>query len=350
MRIISQLLFLACAQGLFAQNLVVNPSFEDGAVCDGTTERVDTVNGWSPIAGNPGYINPNCPLSKESKSFVQGMRLPPAGHGSFLAIQRFDVEGEFLQGRLVSTLEAGQQYVVKMRVRLPIQFCNIPINEVGILFSATPLDVTKERRKIDLPSLALQNNTQTAITQQYQWEEVSALYEAKGDELYLAIGNFANNNKGIFEARTNKKDCTYLFMDMISVSKFQAIELPVYDPKMSLKKDERLLLKEVEFEEGSDVLKKSSFDLLKNLAKTLLENPKMKIEIASYSDNSLDESESITFTKARARAIAKFLEEQEVLSSQIQELGKGSADAVALNNTVASRKKNERIEIRFVEL
>ncbi|WP_052595241.1 OmpA family protein [Aureispira sp. CCB-QB1] len=349
MKIIHFFILVFIHSALIAQNLVVNPSFEEGAVCDGSTERIDTVNGWSTVAGNPGYINTNCFLSKESKAFVQGMRLPPASEGQVLSIQKFDIKTECQQSSLSQPLEAGKQYVVQMRVRLPIQFCQQPINEVGVVLSKTPLDKQTERGVLDLPALSLQNNTQTPITKQYEWEEISTIYTAEGGEQFIAIGNFSSNNKGVFENRT-KKECTYLFIDVVSVSEFKEQTLVPYTPNMVLKKDQRLLLKEIEFETGSDVLKKSSFTILKTLAKTLKENPNIKIEIISYTHNSLDPTESLTFTKARAKAIAKWLENQEVLGSQLKPIGRGSANAIALNNSKNERQKNERIEIRFIEL
>lgn len=332
-----------------AQNLVVNSSFEDGATCDGTTERINVVDGWVPIAGNPSYINTNCPLSKESKSFVQGMRLPPASHGNVLSIQKMDTKTECQQGKLAQTLEKGKQYIVQMRVRLPIQFCNLPINEVGVILSSELLEVGEERRKIDLPALSLQNNEQSPISKQYEWEEISALYEANGDEKYIAIGNFSTNNSDIFEHKT-EKECTYLFIDAVSVTEFKEQTIIPYVPNMILKKDQRLLVKEIEFEAGSDVLKKSSFKILDALAKTLYDNPKLKIEISSHTDNSLDALESLTFSKARAKALVNYLEEKKVSSSQLVPIGRGSANAITLNNSAEGRKKNERIEVRFIGL
>ncbi len=349
MKIIRCLILVFISNALVAQNLVLNPSFEEGAICDGSTERIDTVNNWSTVAGNPGYINTSCLLSKESKAFVQGMRLPPASEGHVLSIQKFDLQTECQQGALSAPLEEGKQYVVQMLVRLPIQFCQQPINEVGVVLSETPLDKYAERSVIDLPALSLTNNTQTPISKQYKWEEVSTLYTAKGGEQFIAIGNFSMNNKGVFENRT-KEACTYLFIDLVSVSEFTEQTLVNYTPDMALKKDERLLLKEVEFEEGSDVLKKSSFKILETLAKTLKDNSNFKVEIASYTDNSLDPSESVTFSKARALAITQWLENKEVLSSQIKSIGRGSANAIALNSSPIGRQKNERIEIRFIKL
>jgi outer membrane protein OmpA-like peptidoglycan-associated protein len=349
MKIIRSLILVFISNALVAQNLVLNPSFEEGAICDGSTERIDTINNWSTVAGNPGYINTSCLLSKESKAFVQGMRLPPASEGEVLSIQKFDLKTECQQGELVTPLEEGKQYVVQMRVRLPIQFCQQPINEVGVVLSKTPLDKYKERNAIDLPALSLTNNTQTPISRQYKWEEVSTLYTAKGGEQFIAIGNFSNNNKGVFENRT-KKECTYLFIDVVSVTEFTEQTLVNYTPNLALKKDQRLLLNEIEFEDGSDVLKKSSFKILEALAKALKDNSNLKVEISSFTDNSLDPSESATFSKARAKALTKWFENQEVLSSQIKSIGRGSANPIALNSSQIGREKNERIEIRFIKL
>jgi len=349
MKIIRCLILVFISNTLIAQNLVRNPSFEEGAICDGSTERIDTVHNWTTIAGNPGYINTSCFLSKESKAFVQGMRLPPASEGHVLSIQKFDLQTECQQGELTKPLEKGKQYVVQMLVRLPIQFCQQTINEVGVVLSALPLDQSTERASIDLPALSLRNNTQTPISKQYEWEEVSTLYTAKGGERFIAIGNFTNNNKGVFENRT-KKECTYLFIDLVAVSEFQEQTLVNYTSKISLKKDQRLLLKEVEFEEGSAILKESSFKILESLAKTLKDNSSIKVEIASYTNNSLDPSESLTFSKARAKAITVWLENQKVLGSQIKSIGCGSTNALALNSSERGRAKNERIEIRFIKL
>lgn len=349
MKAVSFYLFLFWNSYVIGQNLVFNPSFEIGATCDGQTERIDSVDGWTAVAGNPSYINTNCPLSKESKSFVQGMRLPPASHGKVLSIQKFDLTTECQQGQLISPLEKGKEYIVHMRVRLPIQFCQMPINEVGVILSDQKLEQTTERRSIDKIALALQNNTQSSISKQYEWEEVSALYTAKGGERYIAIGNFSNTNVGLFDNRS-KKECTYLFIDAVSIEIFQEQTLVSYVPDMPLKKNQRLLLSDVLFEEGSAVLKKTSFTSLQALANTLLKNPNLKVEISSYTDNSLDALESIVFSEARAKAIVKYLEDQNVLNNQLVAIGRGSKNAIALNNSVNNRKKNERIEIKFIEL
>ena len=113
------------------QNLVKNYSFEEGAVCVGSTEDIAKVDNWSAVAGNPRFINVNCPLSKDSRSYIQGMKLPSASEGGVLAGMGIAEKGEYLQGELKETLKKDVQYVIKIRVRLPVKFCNASINEVA---------------------------------------------------------------------------------------------------------------------------------------------------------------------------------------------------------------------------
>ena len=77
-----------------AQNLVLNPSFEDGAVCDGETEQTSLPTDWKALAGSPQFINPGCPMSQDEKTYVQSMKLPNPAAGKVYAGIGIDVEGE----------------------------------------------------------------------------------------------------------------------------------------------------------------------------------------------------------------------------------------------------------------
>lgn len=332
----------------YSQNLVLNPSFEAGGVCDGTTERIETVNNWSPISGQPSYINTQCPLSKDAKSFVLGMRLPAASHGDVHTIQKFDREAEAQQGQLSQPLEAGASYIVSVRVRLPIQFCQEPINEVGVAFNTEPFKVTEDRRVLTETALGLTTNTNTPISAQYRWEEVSALYIAKGGERYLAIGNFANNNAGVFENRAEKA-CTYLFIDAVAVRPFKAVALPYYSAN-GIKLQERTLLKGVDFSPQSLVLSPEAKTALLPLVEHLQEHETARATLSVYMNNNLDATESLTLSKARATSIEHYLLDKGIPKERFEVVGLGDSQAIALNNTEEGRRKNERVEVVFTAL
>ena len=329
------------------QNLVKNYSFEEGASCDGTTENINKVNNWSALTGNPKFINVNCPLSKNSRSYIQGMKLPPASEGGVLAGIGIAKKGEYLQGELISQLEKDIQYVVKIRVRLPIKFCNTFINEVGIVLSPDTLIKTKEYTSIDIPALALQNNTQSAITKQYEWEELSALYTATGDEKYIAIGNFSNINQGLFDNRT-EKECTYLFLDVVSVEKFKEISITPFSKNIAIQKNATYLMEGISFEPASDILKTSSEKSLKNLIAFLKQNDNLKVELSCHTDNTLDAMIGKQLTEAQAKSLLHKLVDLGVAISQVKTIGKGSSKSIALNNTEKGRQKNNRIELKII--
>lgn len=330
------------------QNLVLNPSFELGAVCDGTTERIDSVQDWWPVRGRPSFINTKCPLSKDSKSFIIGMKLPSASYGDVYSVQKFDKNTECQQGSLKTPLEAGKQYIVSMYVRLPIQFCQLPIKEVGVAFTEVPIISNKERGVLDFSTIALQNNTQTDIKNQYDWQEIFALYTAKGGEQYLAIGNFKENNEGAFDNRT-EKECTYLFIDGISVRLFEEIELPLYKVD-KVTKNTRFRLSTSSFEEKSAALSSNLVDDLFILAQQLNNAPDLKAELIVYTNNSLPPAESLSLSKARARSIKQYLLEQKVSPKQLVIVGQGSKNPIVLNSNPKAAAKNDRVEVVFVNL
>ena len=58
-----------------AQNLLLNPSFEQSSPC-GQNELVDSVASWEAIAGKPQFINIKCAMTPESRTYIRGMQLP----------------------------------------------------------------------------------------------------------------------------------------------------------------------------------------------------------------------------------------------------------------------------------
>lgn len=339
-------LFLSCLSSLVhsqTTNLVQNPSFELGAICNGTTERIEKVEGWLPISGQPSYINTKCPLSKDSKSFVLGMRLPPASHGKVHTIQKFDQKTECQQGQLTAPLEAGQSYMVSLWVRLPIQFCQAPIDEVGVILSEMPLATSEDRRVMTEQGLALTTYNQQPISAQYEWQEVSTLYIAKGGEQYIAIGNFANNNINALKDRP-EKTCTYLFMDAVTVRPFESVTLPTYSASEPLVKKQRFLLSEVSFEKNGPNLTTAASKALRPLIDQLKSSRSMQIVLSVHVERDMDFNAGMKLTQERAALLQRYLHDQGVDKKQVVVNGQGNTLPVVLNPK-AGQMSNERVEL-----
>lgn len=331
---------------LIAQNLVKNGSFEEGFTCDGTTEIIKEVDSWKPIAGSPRFFNTQCPLSKESKTYIQGKQMPAANTGQVYAAMGIDIEGEYLQSELTKPLEKDKIYLIKVRVRVPTRFCNIGIDELGVVLAAQPFEATKEYRKIDTTSLKLKNNAKTPIKQTHIWEEISTKYIAKGGEEYITIGNFSDNNQENL-ANRKKGECTYLYLDDVWVEEFKEITLKGYNKGQQLKEGDRLELKGLEFIPGLTGLQDTANTTLNALAKTLIEKPELMVEVSGHSDNTSDAAISQQFSKDRAKTVMDYLIAKGVPAAQLKAVGKGSSMNIAANDSEGGRKKNNRIEIKI---
>ena len=77
---------------LSSQNLVVNGSFEEGSVCDANSEESSPPNKWRALAGAPRFLNPNCPVSADVKSYIKAMQLPSAIEGNVYMGIGLDIE------------------------------------------------------------------------------------------------------------------------------------------------------------------------------------------------------------------------------------------------------------------
>lgn len=330
---------------LIAQNLVKNGSFEEGFTCDGTTEIIKEVDSWKAVAGSPRFFNPQCPLSKESKTYIQGKQMPSANTGQVYAAMGIDIEGEYLQSEFTKPLEKDKIYLIKVRVRVPTRFCNKGIDELGVVVAAQPFEATKDYRKIDTTSLKLKNNAKTAIKQTHVWEELTVKYIGQGGEQYITIGNFSDNNQENLAAR-EKGECTYLYLDDVWVEEFKEITLKGYSKGQQLKEGDRLELKGLEFVPGLAALKDTADTALNALAKTLIEKPEVTIEVSGHTDNTSDAAISQKFSADRAKAVADYLVAKGVPAAQIQVVGKGSSMNIAANDSDSGRKKNNRIEIK----
>ena len=359
------LLFIFYTEIAFAQNILLNPSVEDGATCDGKTEQTSVPTDWKILAGSPQFINPSCPMAPDEKAFIQSMKLPNPAAGKVYAGLGIDTEGEYLQGKLSKALTENMRYWVKVRMRLPIRFCFTPIDELGVVLTDSVFTATEDYTTIDMPSLKLVSNDLAPIKEQYQWQEISAIYTAKGGENLFLIGNFKDNNVSNFKKRTEKpekpeeseedeegkkeKICTYIYIDMITVEEFKELSLKNYSSGSELSLGERLVMKDVDFETGLEKLKESSFTSLDALAKQLTNNSSLKIEISGHTDNTGDENTNRVFSKSRAQAVANYLVSKGAKASQFTVEGKGSSMNIAQNSSEANRKKNRRIEIKVLE-
>lgn len=105
-----------------------------------------------------------------------------------------------------------------------------------------------------------------------------------------------------------------------------------------------IILKNIFFASGSAKLKSESTGELIKLLSLLKENPKMNIQINGHTDNVGDESNNLSLSSERAKAVYSFLLERGINQSRLKYQGYGESQAIDTNDTPEGRQNNRRTE------
>lgn len=116
-----------------------------------------------------------------------------------------------------------------------------------------------------------------------------------------------------------------------------------------LKQEEEAIVKRafdnLEFDNGKDVIRASSFSSLNELADLLKQNPTWKLKVAGHTDNIGSEEANMKLSKDRATAVKTLLEARGVNSDRIKVEFYGETKPIANNEHPEGRQKNRRVEM-----
>ena len=101
----------------------------------------------------------------------------------------------------------------------------------------------------------------------------------------------------------------------------------------------------LQFETAKDVISKSSYASLNDLAVVLSNNTHYKLHLEGHTDNKGDPKKNLDLSKRRAAAVEKYLESKGVHHEQITSTGYGDTKPKDTNDTEAGRAKNRRVEM-----
>lgn len=140
---------------------------------------------------------------------------------------------------------------------------------------------------------------------------------------------------------------TFTLQDTLALKSLKTI-LP------KLKKGSKYSVGSINFYGGSVEYLPRAIPAMKNLAKLLNKNPKLKIMIIGHSNGNDNRSEQgiISFTKGRARSIRNYLAIQGIDGKRISIDGKGDKEMLfPITDTIteAQQEENRRVEISVAE-
>ncbi|MCK4664146.1 MAG: OmpA family protein [Bacteroidales bacterium] len=202
-----------------AENLVLNPSFEDYDKCPENYTYTDKshklIPHWTyPTLTTPDYFNKCSSGVVKIPSNFAGVSQPKSGDaymGSILSGSEKNYR-EYFQGELETPLEKDKKYCVTFYYKLAsyskfavdqlsLYFCEEKISNEG----KTHLSVKPQINNIE--GLFLDNTK--------EWKQLCRVYTAKGNEKFFTVGNFKNYDNTNYvvtdKSIVNKKDKAYAY-------------------------------------------------------------------------------------------------------------------------------------------
>jgi outer membrane protein OmpA-like peptidoglycan-associated protein len=111
----------------------------------------------------------------------------------------------------------------------------------------------------------------------------------------------------------------------------------------------RVTLRGVNFELGKAVLLAISRDILEDVARSLVTNPQVRVEVAGHTDSTGSVALNERLSLARAESVKAFLVENGVAADRMEVRGYASTQPVATNKTASGRAQNRRVELRRID-
>ncbi|MEE3447103.1 MAG: DUF5723 family protein [Bacteroidales bacterium] len=115
--------------------------------------------------------------------------------------------------------------------------------------------------------------------------------------------------------------------------------------KQEVKQIFKKALNGIQFESGKSTILRSSYPVLDQVVKVMIENPDYKLIISGHTDSSGDPEKNMTLSKERADAVKQYLIVHGVPGHRLTAEGYGDTRPVADNKTTKGRALNRRVEL-----
>lgn len=122
------------------------------------------------------------------------------------------------------------------------------------------------------------------------------------------------------------------------------------DLATTIKKGQIIKLKNLFFAADASEINTKSFETLDELHHFMVVNPKVKIEVGGHTNGIPNHSFCDKLSKQRANAVTEYLVNKGISPERIKAVGYGKRKPIASNKTIVGRQRNQRVEIKILEL
>lgn len=356
------IVFSFSVTSLNAQNLVPNPGFEDYQVCPGNFNRSLAefrIPEWrSANAGTPDYFHECSAGSADVPHNWAGTSPAREGQGyvglyMWLSIKEYR---EYIQTKLTEPLIKDTLYSLQFYFKLS-SYAGYSIDRIGALLSDSAVTFPGDNAVNVEPTFALiQDSALTPNTG--SWERARWEFRAKGGEHFITIGNFWGNSTKRYRIKFRNLPeemlaiASYYYLDDVRLTPVykakQNMLLPEFEPT-DIRINTTYVLRNIQFEFDSYKLLAASFDEMDELARYVLRNPHIKLQLSGHTDDRGGDRYNNTLSKNRANSVAQYLMLQGISSDRIEVFGYGKSQPLVAESTEEARAINRRVEIKFLE-
>src|SRR5690606_18332697 len=110
-----------------------------------------------------------------------------------------------------------------------------------------------------------------------------------------------------------------------------------------------IVLKNIFFDSGKSTIRSESTNELARLIKLLKDNPNLKIELSSHTDNIGSDDYNMKLSTERSKSVVDYLIAHSIPSYRLIPKGYGETQPIESNNTEAGRQSNRRTEFKILE-
>ena len=337
-------------------NLVPNGSFEATTGKVKKVGAIDEVTGWtSPTGAKADVFLPNKLPAINVPENMYGKEVAKEG-SNYVGIVAYSyndkVPRSYAMVKLDAPLKKGVRYCVTFNVSLA-EASKYACNQLGANFSNKPFATETKTSLIDVAHVQQRDNK--IINATYNWEKICGVYEAKGGEKYLTIGNFIKNenvktesNKKPKEMKVEQALSAYYFLDDVSVVMMDESSVCACagdEPKneysttvfqksviinSKMTPAQVVNAQQTFFAFGKANFSPEGKTMLDLIAQKMSENPTMKLEIQGHSD-AMEDSVGVEKTQysgmaeKRVEAVITYLKGKGIDPSRLVAVSKDSA-------------------------
>lgn len=365
------MIWLTCFHFTQAQNLVVNPSFEDHLRCPNnfsTSSKDFVVPGWkSANSGTPDYFH-QCSWGDCDVPFNWAGESNAHSGFAYTGIYVWNRPSskprsyrEYIQGELKEAMKSGKRYHIEFYFKLA-SYSVYTVDRIGLLLTDSAFTMTGDQTVPKNPTLSL---IRSEPFTKNGWDIAEINYVAKGGEKYLTIGNFFDNLTTQFTSLESRKGkspmlngSAYVYLDDVEVTLLDKDPLPeiaqvpvplVWTDGQEIKPEETYILKNIQFEFDRYILLPVSFPELNRLASILTEKSEWKAELNGHTDDVGSEEYNLELSRNRAQSVVDYLKSKGIAADRLTMHGHGKQRPLIVATDETSRFLNRRVEVRFLK-